>query len=315
MKPRGLSSILADSFDTDLRAEVIAAELIENDVPAEQIMIVQLGSRKRAFRKDVDSVTDELSDYHNKPYTHIATHKEGIYDMLPEAMFHSPTIPKSARNPKEIAQIIKQHRAEERNARRFFLPFEAAISHLRIQMALYEGRLDKGAHHNELVDVFKGYWEIFKYLNTEQSNIFLQVLPWIHDLRDDHTAAAEIFQQILSLPVRIGSRRQRPVHPSQPYFSKMGESKLGIDLTTGNHEYDGGEDEIIVNIGPLTNGQLRKFMPGERDHKVLQLLSDYLLPIHIEVHINYELQSADHSLRLADKSNSFNSTLGLSTYL
>ena len=68
MKPPSLSNILADTFDADFKAEVIAAELIDNNVPAEQIMILMLGSRKRAFSKDVDAVTDEISDYNNKEY-------------------------------------------------------------------------------------------------------------------------------------------------------------------------------------------------------------------------------------------------------
>ena len=204
---------------------------------------------------------------------------------------------------------------EERNARRFFLPYEAAINHLRIQMALYESRLDKGAHHNELVNIFRGYWDIFKYLNTNQSDIFLQVLPLIHDIRDDYQAASEIFELIFCIPVKISGRRQQPLKCEKPYFSCLNDTMLGIDLTTGNEFYDGGEDEIIVNIGPIDNGQLRQFMPGEKDHKVLQLLCDYLLPVHIETTVNFELCNPDKRTKLVDKENSFNATLGLNTYL
>ena len=117
-----LSNILADTFDFDFRAEVVAAELVDNGVTAEQLMILMLGSRKRAFRKDVDAVTDEISDYNNKEYTLITTHKEGIYDMLPQGLFHSPTLPKSAKSQKEIIDNIKKHRVEESNARRMTPP-------------------------------------------------------------------------------------------------------------------------------------------------------------------------------------------------
>ena len=123
MKAPDLSNILADTFDVDFKAEVIAAELIDNHVPAEQIMILMLGARKRAFSKDVDTVKDEMSDYNNKEYTLITTHKEGIYDMLPQGLFHSPTLPKNATTQKEVIDNIKKHRVEESNARRFFLPF------------------------------------------------------------------------------------------------------------------------------------------------------------------------------------------------
>jgi len=315
MHKPSLSNILADTFDTDFKAEVVAAELINNAVPAEQIMILMLGSMKRSFRKDVDEVSEELSDYNNKEYTIITTHKEGIYDMLPEGLFHSPTLPKSATTQKDIIDNIKKHRVEERNARRFFLPYEAAINHLRIQMALYESRLDKGAHHNELVDIFKGYWKIFKYLDTDQSNVFLQVLPLIHDIRDDYEVAATIFELIFSLPVKIYGRQQQVIKVGTPVFSNLDDTILGINTTTGNEFYNGGEDEVIINIGPIDNHHLSEFAEGKPNNKILELLCDYLLPVHIDIITQFELYETDKTTRLADKEKDHNSTLGLSTYL
>jgi type VI secretion system protein ImpH len=315
MKPPSLSNILADTFDADFKAEVIAAELIDNNVPAEQIMILMLGSRKRSFRKDVDSVTEEISDYNNKEYTLITTHKEGIYDMLPQGLFHSPTIPKKANTQKEIIDNIKKHRIEERNARRLFLPFEAAINHLRIQMALFESRLDKGAHHNDLVNLFKNHWAIFKYLDTAQSDIFLQVLPLIHDIRDDYEAAATVFELLLSVPVKITGRVQGLLKSANPVFSSLNDTQLGINFTTGNAVYDGGEDEIVVTLGPLNNKQLKLFMPETKNSKILEILCDYLLPVHVDINTHFELIGTEKGMRLADKENDFNTTLGLSTYV
>lgn len=315
MKAHRLSNILADTFNADFKAEVIAAEMIDNNVPAEQIMILMLGSRKRAFRKDVDTVTEEISDYNNKEYTLITTHKEGIYDMLPQGLFHSPTLPKKANSQQEIIDNIKKHRIEEKNARRLFLPFEAAINHLRIQMALFESRLDKGAHHDELVNLFKSHWAIFKYLDTVQSDIFLQVLPLIHGIRDDYEAAAIVFELLLSVPVKITGRVQGMVKSANPVFSNLNDTQLGINFTTGNAMYDGGEDEIVVTVGPINNGQLWQFMPGEWNNKILTLLCDYLLPAHLDIIMDFELITQDRNTRLSDKAHSLNSTLGLSTYL
>lgn len=315
MKGPSLSNILTDTFDADFKAEVIAAEMIDNNVPAEQIMILMLGSRKRSFRKDVDSVTEEISDYNNKEYTLITTHKEGIYDMLPQGLFHSPTLPKNATSQKEIIDNIKKHRIEESNARRLFLPFEAAINHLRIQMALFESRLDKGAHHNDLVNLFKNHWEIFKYLDTAQSDVFLQVLPLIHDIRDDYESAATIFELLLSVPVKITGRLQGQLKSAQPVFSSLNDTQLGINFTTGNAAYDGGEDEIVVAVGPINNEQLKKFIPGAKKSKILEMLCDYLLPVHVDISIDFELYDTEKTMRLADKENSFNATLGLSTFI
>lgn len=311
-----VSSNYTDTYRPDLKAEVIAAEMVDNGVASiEQLMIVLMGASKRTFRKDVDSLAEETAKYDHKEYIMIKTHKEGIYDMLPEGLFHQPALPKSATTEKEILAYMRQHRVEEQNARRFFLPFEAAINHQRIQLALYESRLDKGAHHDDLLEVFAAHWEIFDYLDTAQANIFIQILPLIHDLRDDHRMVETIFHLIFDLPITISMQRQRPIKNPKPIFSLLSDCRLGVNMTTTNNVYDGGEDELIIAIGPIDNSQLRKFSPGTTNNKILELLCSYLLPIHIETSIEYELDKQDKVFRLADKESSFNSTLGLSTYL
>lgn len=311
-----ISNSYTDTRRPDLKAEVVAAEMVDNGAATiDQLMIVLLGASKRTFRKDVDSMYEETAKYDHKEYIMINTHKEGIYDMLPEGLFHQPALPKTATTEAEILAYMRQHRVEEQNARRFFLPFESAINHQRIQLALYEGRLDKGAHHDELLELFADHWEIFDYLDTAQANIFIQILPLIHDLRDDHRMVETIFHLIFNLPVKINMRRQRPIKNPKPIFSLLSDCRLGVNMATANDVYDGGEDELIITIGPIGNAQLQQFSAGSTNHKILELLCGYLLPIHIETSVEYELGEQDKTFRLADKQNNFNSTLGLSTFL
>ncbi|MEO6722332.1 MAG: type VI secretion system baseplate subunit TssG [Ferruginibacter sp.] len=314
MKQQRFSDTLAN-LEIDFKAEVVAAEMVENGLNAEQIMIVLLGPKKRTFSKDVEDISEELSDYNHKEYTLVKTHKEGIYDMLPEGLFHTPAAPKSVTTDREVVNFIKQQRIEERNARRFFLPYEAAINHLRIQMALYENRLDKGAHYNELVNIFSDHWEIFRYLDNNQSNIFLQLLPLIHDIRDDYRVAETIFELIFGLPVKVEAVPQRLFQSDAPVYSTLKDAVLGVNFTTGNEVYITGEDELSVIVGPIDNQQLKLFASGTRNNKILELLCDYLLPAHLEVSVDFELYDLDKTTRLADKENDYNSTLGLSTYL
>jgi type VI secretion system protein ImpH len=311
-----INNSYTDLLQPDFRAEVVAAEMIDKGIASiDQLMIVLLGASKRSFRKDVDTLSEDVANFDHKDYITITTHKEGIYDMLPEGLFHRPALPKTATTEAEILAYMRQHRVEEQNARRFFQPFEAAINHQRIQVALYEGRLDKGAHYDELLEVFAEHWEIFDYLDTAQANIFIQILPLIHDLRDDHRMVETIFHLIFNLPVTINMRRQLPIKTPNPIFSLLSDCRLGVNMTTSNDVYDGGEDELIITIGPITNAQLQLFSPDTTNSKILELLSSYLLPIHIETSIEFELDASDKTFRLADEQNEFNSTLGLSTFL
>jgi hypothetical protein len=55
-----------------------------------------------------------------------------------------------------------------------------------MEMALHENKLDKRIHYDNLLRIFSDHWEIFEYLDARQSDIFLNLIPILHDLRDDH---------------------------------------------------------------------------------------------------------------------------------
>ena len=300
---------------TDYKAEVIAAEMVENGLSADRIVILMAGPLKRSFSKDVDAIGEEVSDYDHQEYFTIKTPKEGIYDMLPEGLFHLPTSHKSAKTDKEIIDSIKRRREEERNARRFFLPFEAALRHLSIQMALYENELDKRFHYDELIKIFSSHWRIFEYLDSRQANIFIHILPIMHDIRDDHKIIETILELMFLVPVQITVRRQLSLKSHEIILSDLGNSSLGVDFTTGNNIFDDGDDEILINIGPLDNNQFQQFMPEGTGSKILGLLCDYLLPVDIDIITEIDLKEEDKTMKLYDGQNYINSTLGINTYL
>ena len=315
VQPREIPHTFFAEFYNDFKAEVIAAELVEHGIDADRILILMLGALKRPFSKDVETIEEDLSEYDHKEYVIVKTPREGIYDMLPEGLFHHPTAPKSATTEKEIIKTIKQRRNEERNARKFFLPFEATINFLRMQMALHENKLDKRSHYGDLVEVFSNEWEIFRYFDARQANIFLHLIPIIHDLRDDHPAIEQILEMMFLVPVQVELRSQLPIHPSDPIISKLGKSTVGIDLTTGNDFYDEGEDEIIVRFGPMHEDSLNEFIKLSSKRKILELLIDYLLPVHLDIVTEFILEEKEKTLRLADKETDLNSVLGADTYL
>ncbi|HET9277658.1 MAG TPA: hypothetical protein VFN95_05715 [Flavitalea sp.] len=297
------------NFHEDFKAETIAAEIAEQGKGLEQILVQMLGPLKRTFSNDVNIVETEVLEDHTE-YTIVKAAREGIYDMLPETLFHHPTAHKTARSEKEIIKTIKRRREEEVNARKFFLPIEATINYQRIEMALYENRLDKRTHYDDLVQLFAGHWEIFEYLNAEQANIFLHLIPIIHDIRDDHPKIEEIMEMIFEERVTVSLRNQGPLHPQDTMLSHLAESVLGVDLTTGNIKFDEGVDEIVITIGPMESNVYRDFMPGRKNAIILELLCDYLLPVHADIITKFELIEQDRQARLADSFSDSNSILG-----
>lgn len=303
------------SLDNDFRADVTAAEKVESGTPEDRILIQSMGALKRPFRRDVEAIDKVTSEYTGKDYVVIKTPKEGIYDMLPEGLFHQPSAHIYSATEKELIKAIKARKAEEEESRLFFLPFEAAFGSLRIQMALYEAKLDKRTHYDELVRIFRGQWEIFRYLDTRQADLFLHLIPILHDIRDDYVAIETILELVFELPVRLTVQPQAPVLQAEPVLSRMGESLLGIDFTTGNAVHDEGVDEFLIKIGPLSGELFQTFMPGGTNHKILELLYDYLLPVHLDVVTELELHNTDRVVRFVEGKNVQNSVLGTDTYL
>jgi type VI secretion system protein ImpH len=304
------SHSLICNYDQDYKAETIAAELIgQGGADPEQVIICMLGSLKRTYSRDTRDTSVELPDDH-KEYTVLNTHREGIYDMLPEGMFHHPTAHKSAQSEREIIDMMKKRRQEEINARKFFVPMEASINFLRIQMAMRENRLDKRVDYNDLIRLFEGHWEIFRHLDPKQANIFLHLIPIIHEIRDDHAMIEEVLEMIFPATARIDYIRQRPLHPADAMWSQLDENVLGVNLTTGNLAFDDGADELVLTLGPMEGDLYREFMPGRKNNIILGMLCDYLLPVNIDLTTKFELAENDKLARLEDISGYHNAVLG-----
>jgi len=315
MKPGDLTHTYFSDYDKDFKAEVIAAELVDHGINTDNILILMLGAMKRTYSKDVQSIEEESSEYDHKEYVLVKTPKEGIYDMLPQGLFHHPTVSGPGKTEEEILNAVKRRKKEESDARKFFLPFEATINFLRMQMSMYENRLDKRSHHNDLVNIFSARWEIFNYLDARQANIFLHLIPIIHNLREDLPAIEKIMEMMLLVPVSVILQVQLPLYPAEPIMSIMGESMLGVDLTTGNVIYEEGVDEILIKIGPVDNEAFHKFLPGGINGHMLTLLKDHLLPAHLDVITEFVRGDKYKVTRLADEISDYNSVLGADTYL
>ncbi len=315
MNALNTSNNFINALEKDFKAEVIAAELVETGIPADRILILMLGALKRSYSKDVESVDEELSAYDHKEFHVVKTPKEGFYDKLPQGLFHKPATQRASKTEQEIIKSIKERRIEEKNARKFFLPFETGINHLRLQMAVYENHLDLRSHYSELVSIFSGQWELFRWLDTRQSDVFLYLIPFLHEIRDDHKAIEIVLELFFQLPVTIDLRPQLITHPEMPVFSRLGDTNLGTEMTTGNAVFAEGEDELYIHIGPVGNERLKNFMPGGKEYKILHQLYDYMLPVHLNVVTEVELKKQDRCMRLAEGSKEWNTVLGSDTFL
>lgn len=291
----GIPSFNLNNFDTDYKAAVLAAELVESGFDINRLFIWPSGSSRRNFSKDVLSVEWHATENGYKELLCIRSSREGLYDMLPEGLFHQPVPYTSTRSTEEIIDQIKRHKLEEKEARKFFLPLEAEINLFRILIELRENKIDKKNIYDDLIKIFHPGWEIFSLLDQQQSNIFLHMIPFLHGVKGDLEKLENLASLLLQMPVTISTE---PTGPQQAGLqSRTGECLLGVDMICGD-VFDEGDEALVINVGPVSAQMAMQLFPGERLEKIMRWLVAYFVPAEMEVRLQTNILPEERVLVL-----------------
>lgn len=301
MKKKSLAS---NELFTDYKAVTFAAELVEGGVvDINKIEILPVGGDTRAFSKDLKGSYDYYSDSRLSTRHRIEINREGLYDMLPEGLFHH--IPKGNNALDEEAMIkdIIQRREEEKNARLFFSPFDIEINHIRMIAELYENRLDKWNIYNDMNQIFQLGWEEFRLLNNKQSIIWMHLLPEISQRRNDFNFLSQILNALFdtSFTITDMNDKKKMVSISSEHLQVLGQGSLGIDTISGD-EFPSENDHINITIGPCSPELIVSFMPGKHQRKILDMVVDYLIPFDTDIDFTFAHHPRNQSSSLDEES-------------
>ncbi|RPE05758.1 hypothetical protein EGT74_25685 [Chitinophaga lutea] len=284
-----------NNFDTDYKAAVLAAELVESGFDINNLFIWPAGNSRRNFSRDVQSVEWHHLEHAHKSLLCIKTSREGLYDMLPEGLFHQPVPYSSTRSTEEIIDQIKRYKEEEKQARRFFLPLEAELNLFRVLIELRENKIDKKNIYDDLIRIFHPGWEIFSLLDQQQANIFLHMLPFLHEAKSDLTKLEHLLSLLLQMPARIAFEPAGPLKAETA--ARMGEAALGVDTICGEY-FDEGDEAMIIHIGPVSPHMALQLFPGERLEKIVRWLVAYFVPAETTVHLQTDILPEQRALVL-----------------
>ncbi|WP_346319685.1 type VI secretion system baseplate subunit TssG [Chitinophaga sp. YIM B06452] len=291
-----------NNFETDYKASVLAAELVEAGYSLEDIFIWPSGNSRRNFAKDVLSVDWFTPAAGNRQLLCIRSSREGLYDMLPEGLFHKPVPYSSTRTTEEIIDQIKRHKQEEKDARKFFLPLEAEINLFRILIELRENKIDKKNIYDDLIRIFQPAWEIFDLLDQQQANIFLHMIPYLQNTRGDISKLANITSLLLQMPAAIQVQPARS-RKAEAYLAgnRAGECTLGVDMICGDSFLE-GDEEILITVGPVSAQEALRLLPGSRLDKIVQWLVAYFVPADMEVRLESVIREEERTMVLGSES-------------
>ncbi len=261
---------------TDFRAEVVAADLIKRGVDPLKIFIVPNGVIGKSSAKDVEIIRLQRSIYASSEYIYIIVNRAGIYDTLPEGLFHE----QYSYNKADIKSTVKKTRLEEKKARTFFLPFEIIVNRYKINIAYNE---DVGLQENlrPIIDQFAINWPIFKLLDQRQSVLFLYAIPILHRIRNNYDNVSSFLSFLLGVPVTVVLKSKIILRRVYPELA-LSESRLGVSSVLGGTLAE-TIYKVHVGIGPIEEKNLDLFVAKSKNDILLDELFQWIFDCQISI--------------------------------
>ena len=191
-----------NKLQTDFKAEAVAVNLLKYHRSVSNIFIERIGINDRAYLKAIKSISSHYLGF-DEEVLNIKTYREGIYDYLPEGLFHPPSLNTSRKNVESVVKEIRKQKRVEEDARKFFRPFELEIFFTEISALLKEYDFDLASETDSLLHIFSELWPIIKMLDKQNAYIFLHILPFFHNIRGDKRWFERCMTAFLKVPVEI----------------------------------------------------------------------------------------------------------------
>lgn len=286
MVNKELENILNElkSVFEDIKAEVVVSEILENsNVDFSNLTINNTSTFKRPYRRDIIDYKQSLTNIDN--YTlNFNLSRNGIYDSLPEGVFHNPSDP--ALKSLSYQKKREKQKQEEREARLFFQPIENETFNQYVNIEKEERALI-----DRFTDVKNNFllkfWQADKSLPKKYLLKLIKLLPSIHKISGNLELTALCLERIIDEKVTLEKVNSPYKVPNNK--EENGES-LGIDLVLGVDKSIVLHPQINATIGPINEQNIKNFVDDSPTMRFIQVFYEYFIPMEMEVNtqIDYE---------------------------
>jgi type VI secretion system protein ImpH len=293
----------------DLRLEVILAELLTLGYELPDFLVRPVGLFARRYRRDLGEVYEEPFERRHRPVvrTVLEVHREGLYDALPQQVFHQPGT--GAGQAASIAAMVEDSRVQRRKekaTRLFFAPFEQEFFRFRVGIEQEEQRYftSLAAHwYNEILAQFWGLAHMG--LPPAVLTNLLYLLPLAHSIVGDLARTRHCFEHVLGQTVHLRvlppQRHPLPSAPptALPAGGTLGHVALGRDFMLGG-EYQETLPALEISLQGLTVPEVEAYLANEWPAKALALLCEYFIAFETDVVVRYEMAAAVPAFQLGE---------------
>lgn len=268
----------------DLRAEYLIAGMLLEGVSLKDIAIFFDGILKRKWSTDINYAEVEKNESGDETIN-IHLNRSGIYDVLPEALFHEFIDNRDATG-KDMAKESMKLKAVEKFARLFFRPFENEIFLQNVFVVLKESQEFKSLYSGLLNGFIPDFWKTDKIPYKYAVKLW-QYLPLAHKIIGDYELTAQCLENILDAKVTIKlSHDEDMTFGDDVDFNssdmKLGNVKLGYDMVAGK-KVTGFIGKLTVRIGPVMNTDIKDFFDTGEAGLLLRSFYSYFFPVELDV--------------------------------
>ncbi|WP_461039598.1 hypothetical protein [Spirosoma harenae] len=298
MEPLSTYAERISQLPIDLKAEVVLADMLEAGIPLDELVMNPVGLTKRGFGRDINRVEWVEAQHISKKWLQVDLNRSGLYDLLPEGVFHQPTTNEVPTTKEAILHEMSIQRQREQTARKFFLPIEQEFFRQRIRIEQEQRNYPIGADLPQSNDVLGWFWNLPDFLTPAQIKRLLYLLPVIHDMVGDLATMTACFEQLVE--ERVSLALEPPgMTLIDADTSPLGEWELGESSVFDGWVRD--EDPLLrITVHIDRTERVAHYLPGNKGRQLLEWLAGYLVPLDAAVGIELDTSALKNAFVLAE---------------
>lgn len=265
---------------SDIRLEVILADLLSGNMGMEDLVIESEGLFKRNYHHEIESCGEIAFGAGRKKKLRFVVNREGLYDQLPEDLFHEVSETTGVTDKYEMIQEMKEHRDLEKQTRLFFQPLEHEFYTQRVKLEIEEQKLLFETNNSVPGEIFDQLWQLPDLLDDHQKSKLGLLMPLIHTLTGKIDLLSFVFERITGDPVEIKKTVLEKYRADKNPI--LGDMQLSVDSTLGG-SLGNLQTAYTISIFISNVENLAGYMPSGKQIVLHEFLCNLFMPLDAEI--------------------------------
>lgn len=288
-------------MEPDIRLEVILADLLAAGLSMDDVEIVSNSLFHRNYHRDIEETGTTESGPADRKKLRIVVNRQGVYDQLPEDLFHQPALAPGSTEKKAVLQELRDQAKTEAQSRRFFLPIEHEFFLQRVRLENEEKKFLFEKSDNVPAEIFDLLWDLPEFLDEKQKSRLGLLMPLLHSISGNMSMMGVAMESVTGDPVAI-----RPTVPRDlelPDTDSLGVAILGKSFLLGG-TISSFQSGYRVTVSLSDEQSITDWLSGGKKRSLYEFLCTLLMPFDADVIIEPALPAPGSGFLLDDERSS-----------